>query len=271
METINNLASKAANVVGGKQNTAATDESVPRSMQQNDSIGGSSQPNYSGTTDPLGHTNNEAPIGGPSSTAHSNVKEPGFTQNPSLNSSEMGARDDVTGTSHLGKGVSDSTHSTNTESESKSDPLGHTNNETPIGGPSSTAHSNVKEPGFTTEPSSEEMGARADIKGATPAQGIPTAPRAADSKPADATDTKGAQYTPTSREPDSSEKEEVKKDDDGHILKPGSAEAKVQGKSVLPTSERPYGESGIPDVVEKDLKSDELNEFKFEICHILTT
>jgi hypothetical protein len=214
----------------------------------------------SGTTDPLGHTNNEAPIGGPSSTAHSNVKEPGFTQNSSSNPSEMGARSDITGTSHLGKGVSDSTPSTNTEGEYKVDPLGHTNNEPAIGGPSSTAHSNVKEPGFTSEPTSEEMGARSDIKGATPAQGMPTAPRAADSKPADATDTKGTQYTPTSREPDASEKEEVKKDDDGHILKPGSAEAKVQGKSVLPTSERPYGKTGIPEVVARDLKSD--SEYK---------
>jgi hypothetical protein len=46
METINNLASKAANVVAGKNNTTGTYENVTRSMPENDSIGGSSKPNY---------------------------------------------------------------------------------------------------------------------------------------------------------------------------------------------------------------------------------
>jgi hypothetical protein len=49
----------------------------------------------------------------------------------------------------------------------------------------------------------------------------------------------------------------VNKDEDGNALKPGSPEAKVHGKSVLPTSERPYGDAGIPDIVAKDLKSDD--------------
>jgi hypothetical protein len=47
METINNLASKAANAVSGNSK-ASTDENVPRSMPENDTIGGSSKPNYDG-------------------------------------------------------------------------------------------------------------------------------------------------------------------------------------------------------------------------------
>jgi hypothetical protein len=48
METINNLASKAANVVAGKNNTTGTYENVTHSMPENDSVGGSSKPNYEG-------------------------------------------------------------------------------------------------------------------------------------------------------------------------------------------------------------------------------
>jgi hypothetical protein len=166
----------------------------------------------------------------------------------------MGTRDDITGTEHLGKGVTNSDTNTS-NNEYKSDPLGHTNAEEPIGGPSSTAHSNVKEPGFTQESGSEEMGAREDIKGAeaygAPRQGEATAPRAADSKWEEATDTKKTQSSS-----DETNDQEEKKDDDGHVLKPGTAEFKVQGKSVLPTDDRPYGEAGIPEVVNKDLKSD---------------
>jgi hypothetical protein len=181
----------------------------------------------------------------------------------------MGARDDIVGTSHLGKGTSNFSDSNTNTSEPntsggdhKSDPLGHTNAEEPIGGPSSTAHSNVKEPGFTQESGSEEMGARNDIKGAedygAPKQGIATAPRAADSKADAATDTKGTQSAahPSDDQVVEGEDKQGKevKDDDGHVLKPGSAEAKVQGKSVLPTDDRPYGNAGIPEVVNKDLK-----------------
>ena len=48
MDTINKLASKATNVIAGKHNTTAAGESVPRSMEQDDSVGGSSKPNYDG-------------------------------------------------------------------------------------------------------------------------------------------------------------------------------------------------------------------------------